>query len=99
MTLPYTRAKVSEQVVTAFKLTLLSGCHMGWKTSPELRQSKWRAANETFDLNELSLMTEHFKGNNNEFGQLRPQNPFKESKHLGSHFNSLNLSGQNLPIH
>lgn len=60
------------------QVTLLVGSHVAWKMSPEPPQIKWRAANKTFDLNELSLMTEHFKGNNNEVGQLKPPNPFKD---------------------
>lgn len=63
---------------------------------PEPPQTTWRAANKTFDSNEL---TEHFKGNNDEVGRLKPPNPFKESKHFGTHLNSLNLSGLNVRIH
>lgn len=51
---------------------------MAWKMLPEPLQTKWRVANKTFDLNELSLMTEHFKGNNNKVVQVKPPNPFKD---------------------
>lgn len=46
--------------------------------SPGPPQTKGRVANKTLDLSELSPLTEHFKGNNNEVGQFKPPNPLQE---------------------